>query len=67
MQQDDNDAAWCSYYCAMRRYNAAGELQDKPRAPLQLGRHIDSMPLQHNEPGNPQRALTAVERRYDVA
>jgi hypothetical protein len=43
MKHPWHEAQWMAYYKEMRRFNQ-GTRPHKPRAPLQYGHHIDSLP-----------------------
>jgi hypothetical protein len=55
-----NEAEWLSYYGHMRAYNAGQRRGRKPRAPLQYGPHIDSLPHENNEPLQSNRQLVPI-------
>lgn len=47
-----HEAEWMIYEEKMRRWNAAEPPHNKPRAPFQRGHHINTLPIEHNEPGS---------------
>jgi hypothetical protein len=63
MTPEHNQAAWIAYELARSLWKRAGSpLGREPRLPLQLGPHIDSLPVEVNEPGTVNR-LMPVPRR----
>jgi len=49
--------AWEAYGAAVRHWRRSGEGGEKPRAALQLGRHITTLPTERNPKGENLPAL----------
>ena len=50
MTPEQNQVAWLAYETAMEQWERMGSPRHlKPRLPLQLGRHIDSLPVEMNK------------------
>ena len=52
MTTEQNQAEWIAYEMAMNEWERRGSpMWMKPRLPWQFGPHIDSLPVEMNEPG----------------
>ena len=55
---EENEMAWIAYDIAIKEWERMGSpMWMKPRLPLQLGPHIDSLPVEANEPGTVNRLV----------
>jgi hypothetical protein len=58
MTPEQNQAAWIAYEIAMDRWKGSPDpFARKPRLPLQLGTHIDSLPVEMNVLGTSNRLV----------
>ena len=52
MTLEQKQAAWLAYSVAMKEWRRLGYPHDKkPRLPLQIGSHLDTLPVEVNKPG----------------